>query len=181
MPSTAGPPISPRKVARKGSRRTVERKSIAATQSSVQPEAAKAIRIRAQIAELQAQLRELNVVEVPKVILPELHDPETGRVDAQKLADFIGAPLKPLAEALGFNYKAVHRNPSAAAYQVALRPVKRSLEFLHEFFGKDEAIRIWLNTPHPDLKGKTALDAILAGEAEAVLLILENAWNGVPV
>ena len=181
MPSTASPLIPPRKVARKVSRRTVERKSISATKNCVQPEAAKAIKIRAQIAELEAQLRELNVVEVPKVILPELHDPLTGRVDAQKLGDFMGTPLKPLAEALGFNYKAVHRNPSATTYQVALRPVKRSLELLHEFFGKDQAVRIWLNTPHPDLEGKTALDAILAGEAEAVLLILENAWNGVPV
>ncbi|WP_157210677.1 antitoxin Xre/MbcA/ParS toxin-binding domain-containing protein [Verrucomicrobium spinosum] len=138
-------------------------------------------KIRAQIAELEAQLRQLNAVDAPKVILSELHDSPTGRIDAQKLADFMGTPLKPLAEGLGFNYKAVHRNPSAATYQVALRRVKRSLELLHEFFGKDEAIRIWLNTPHPDLEGATALETILAGDANAVLLILENAWNGVPV
>lgn len=181
MPPTVSPLISPRKVARKVSRRTGERKPGAATKSSAQPETAKATKIRAQIAELEAQLRELNAVEVPKVILPELHDSQTGRIDAQKLADFMGTPLKPLAEGLGFNYKAVHRNPSATTYQVALRTVKRSLELLHEFFGKDEAIRIWLNTSHPDLEGATALETILAGKAKVVLLILENAWNGVPV
>lgn len=181
MPPTVSPLISPRKVARKVSRRTAEKNPGAATKSFGQPEAAKAIKIRAQIAELEAQLRQLNAVDAPKVILSELHDSPTGRIDAQKLADFMGTPLKPLAEGLGFNYKAVHRNPSAATYQVALRRVKRSLELLHEFFGKDEAIRIWLNTPHPDLEGATALETILAGDANAVLLILENAWNGVPV
>ena len=76
---------------------------------------------------------------------------------------------------------AVHRNPSAASFQEALRPVKRSLELLHEFFGPAEAIRVWLNTPHPDLDGTTALETILEGKAFAVALILENAWNGVPV
>lgn len=79
------------------------------------------------------------------------------------------------------NYKAVHRNPSATSFQKALRPVKRSLELLHEFFGTAEAIRAWLNTPHPDLDGSTALETILEGKGDAVGLILENAWNGVPV
>jgi len=51
----------------------------------------------------------------------------------------------------------VHRNPSAAGVQQAIRPVKRSLELLHEFFGPVEAIRAWLNTPHPDLDGTSAL------------------------
>jgi hypothetical protein len=183
MPAIVSPLISrPKLAAGKSSLREAAReKGGAGTNSSGQPRATKAMKIRAQIAELEAQLRHLNAVEVPKVILPELHDAQTGRIDAQKLADFMGTPLKPLAEGLGFNYKAVHRNPSAATYQSALRQVKRSLELLQEFFGKDEAIRIWLNTPHPDLEGATALETILAGKADAVLLILENAWNGVPV
>ena len=137
--------------------------------------------IRDQIAIQQKQLATLQVAEAPKVILPELHDEKSGRIDAVKVAEFMGVALKPLAEGLGLNYKAVHRNPSAASFQEALRPVKRSLELLQEFFGPAEAIRIWLNTPHPDLDGTTALETILEGKAFAVALILENAWNGVPV
>ena len=141
----------------------------------------KALRIRGQIARLEEELKALNVVEAPKVILPELHDAVTGRIDAQKVADFMGVPLKQLAEGLGLYYKAVHRSPSATGFQQALRPVKRSLELLHEFFGPVGAIRAWLNTPHPDLDGTSALETILEGKADAVALILENAWNGIPV
>src|SRR5579862_8026831 len=141
--------------------------------------AAKAVRLRAQIAKLEKELEALKAVKPPKVILPELHAPKTGRIDAQKMADFMGIALKPLAEGLGLNYKAVHRTPDAASFQEALRPLKRSLEILREFFGTPEAIRVWLNTPHPDLGGTTAIETILDGKAEAVALILENARNGV--
>jgi len=142
---------------------------------------AKALKIRAKIESLETQLKSLNIADSPKVILPELHDAKTGRIDAQKVADFMGVALKPFSEGVGLNYKAVHRNPSAAGFQESLRPVKRSLELLHEFFGPAEAIRVWLNTPHPDLAGTTALETILEGKADAVVIILENAWNGVPV
>jgi hypothetical protein len=141
----------------------------------------KVMKIRSQIARLEEKLKSFNVVEVPEVILPELHDAKTGRIDAQKVADFLGVPLKQLSEGLGLNYKAVHRSPSAAGFQHVLRPVKRSLELLHEFLGSAAAIRAWLNTPHPDLDGTSALETILEGKAGAVTLILENAWNGVPV
>ena len=117
----------------------------------------------------------------PRVILPELHDPATGRIDAQKVADFLSVPLKALAEALGLNYKAVHRTPGAPAFQQKLRSVKRILELLDDFFGSPEIVRTWLNSPHPEFGGQSALHAMLAGDTDAVVLILENAWNGVPV
>lgn len=139
-----------------------------------------------QLAELQGQLatiqQKLDTLRggTLRVILPELHDAATGRIDAQKVADFMGLPLKRLAEGLGLNYKAVHRSPAAEGWQEALRPVKRSLEILHEFFGPAETIRAWLNTSHPDLDGHTALATILDGRAFAVCRLLESAWNGVP-
>ena len=112
--------------------------------------------------------------------LPELHHQETGRIDAQKLADFMGISLKRLAEGLGLNYKAVHRNPSSESIQKALQPVKRVMELLYEFFPRPESIRIWINTPHPDLGGRTALDTVLDKNSRAVITILENALAGIP-
>ena len=115
-----------------------------------------------------------------QVILPELHDKASGRIDAQKLADYMGLPLKRLTDGLQLNYKATHRNPSAEACQPPLQPVKRAVEILHEFFHKPETVRVWLNTPHPDLDGHTALEMTLANRTYAVLRILENAAAGVP-
>ena len=129
-------------------------------------------------AELQTLLRGRATLQV---ILPELHDETNGRLDAQKLAAYLGVPLKRLAEGLRLNYKAVHRNPSAAGFQPALKPIKRCLEILHGFFHKPETVRVWLNTPHPDLENRTALEVVLSHNPVAVLRILENAAAGVPV
>jgi Antitoxin Xre/MbcA/ParS C-terminal toxin-binding domain len=129
-------------------------------------------------SQVQAFLRGAGALQVT---LPELHDEATGRVDAQKVANYMGVPLARLAQALRLNYKALHRNPSAEAAQAALKPVKRSLEILHEFFQKSETVRVWLNTPHPDLDGHSALEMILVNNSNAVLRVLENAAAGVPV
>ena len=140
------------------------------------------VELKNQITAVQEQLQILlRGAGGLQVILPELHDKASGRIDAQKLAVYMGVPLKRLAEGLRLNYKAIHRNPSAEASQPPLKPVKRSLEILHEFFHKPEMVRVWLNTPHPDLEGKTALEMILANNPNAVLRILENAAAGVPV
>ena len=137
--------------------------------------------VEEQIAALEEKLRSLRGIASVRVILPQLHDEVTGRVDAQKVADHLGVPLKRLAEGLGLNYKTAHRNPDAESFQETLRPVKRSLEILDEFFRKPELVRAWLHTPHPDLDGSTALETILGNRAEAVCTILENALAGVPV
>jgi hypothetical protein len=136
--------------------------------------------LRDEVSILREKSAAPRTVNLPKVILPELHDKQSGRIDAQKVAEFMAIPLKQLADGLRLNYKVMHRTPSAVIFQEALRPVKRSLELLHEFFGPVETIRVWLNTPHPSLDGTTALETILEGKAFAVVRILENAWNGLP-
>jgi hypothetical protein len=142
----------------------------------------RAAELQSQVAAMQEKLQTLlRGVGGLQVVLPELHDETSGRIDAQKLAVYMGVPLKRLAEGLQLNYKAIHRNPSAEAIQPPLKPVKRSMEILNEFFNKPETVRVWLNTPHPDLDGHTALEMILADNPIAVLRILENAAAGVPV
>jgi len=142
----------------------------------------RAAKMQKRITALQEQIQSLlRSAGGLQVTLPELHDEASGRIDAQKLARYMGVPLARLAEAWHLNYKAIHRNPSAESAQPPLKPVKRALEILHEFFQKPETVRVWLNTPHPDLDGRTALEMILANNAIAVLRILENAAAGVPV
>jgi Protein of unknown function (DUF2384) len=142
----------------------------------------RAVELQTQVAAMQEQIQALlRGVGGLQVVLPELHDATSGRIDAQKLAVYMGLPLKRLAEGLQLNYKAIHRNPSAEAFQPALKPVKRSVEILQDFFHKPETVRVWLNTSHPDLDGHTALEMILANNPNAVLRILENAAAGVPV
>ena len=93
----------------------------------------------------------------------------------------MGIPLKRLVEGLDLSYKAAHKNPSSESFQVVLQPIKRILEILDEIFAKPETVRAWLNTPHADLGGRTALQTILEKNSQAVLTVLENAVAGVPV
>jgi len=112
--------------------------------------------------------------------LPTLYDPESARLDAERIAEYLDVPLEKLAQAIGRDWATVHRRPAAAAIQQDLLHIKLSLDVLAELFGAREIIREWLNTPHPDLDGRTALSVILEGHAEAVEGMLVGAMLGIP-
>lgn len=116
----------------------------------------------------------------PRVILPELHDPNNGRLDAERFANYLGIPLSKLAAGLKVNYGTVHKTPSAESLQPALRTIKRSLEILTEVVGNRETVLAWLNSPHPDLDKETPLQLIQEGRAEELEAILENAVAAIP-
>ena len=107
-----------------------------------------------------------------------LRDPETGRLDAKRVAGYLDVPLKQFAEAIGENYKALHKTPSRASLQEKLLPVERAIALLDERLRERGRVRAWLNTPHPDLGGRTALSVILEGHATIVSDMLEAAAAG---
>ena len=114
------------------------------------------------------------------VALPELHDTSTGRLNAERIAEFLDVPLSKLVAGLGANYAAVHKTPAADSLQDKLIPVTRSLEILAIVLGDRKAILRWLNSPHPDLGTRTPMQVILDGQVGAVRTILENAIAGTP-
>lgn len=114
------------------------------------------------------------------VPLQELHDRETGRIDAKKIADFLGIPLAKLAAPLEVNYQTVYKTPAAPALQQKLRPIKRSLELISGVTRERADARAWLNNAHPDLGGRTPMDIILDGRAGAIVTMLHNAFAGIP-
>jgi hypothetical protein len=121
------------------------------------------------------------VLSQPIVVsLQELHDPETGRLDASQLAEYLKVPLKQMAQALGKSYGAVHKTPSAPDLQPTLQSVKRTLEILEQVFPSRAGVLAWLNNPHPDLGRRTPLEVILEGYPGAVKGMLEAALMGIP-
>lgn len=116
----------------------------------------------------------------PAVTLPQLHDPETGRLDAGRIAEYLKIPLKELSEALGRNYSTIHKTPAAPALQPVLRPIKRSLEILEQLLVDRAAVLAWLKSPHADLGRRTPLEVILEGRAQVVEDMLEDALEGMP-
>ncbi|MFI5095060.1 MAG: response regulator [Candidatus Acidiferrum sp.] len=110
----------------------------------------------------------------------ELHDPKTGRIDAKKMAQFLGISLGQLAGALKVSYPAVHKTPFAPNLQESLRPIKRSIDLISAAALSPEDARAWLNSAHPDLDERAPIDVILAGDADAVVTLLSNAMAGIP-
>ncbi len=114
------------------------------------------------------------------VALPELHNPDSGRLDARLMADYLSIPLARLADAIGKKYASLHKTPDAPAVQDALFPIKRSLEILTRVIEDHSTILAWLNSPHPDLGQRTPLQVMLEGHADAVAGMLEDAMAGMP-
>jgi CheY-like chemotaxis protein len=112
-------------------------------------------------------------------LVAELHDPATGRVNAKKLADYLGIPLVSLANAIGKDYKAVFKTPASEPLQSALAPIHRTVVALHRYFGRREESLAWLNTVNPELDAKRPKDLVLEGKAEIVADMLEGALAGV--
>lgn len=120
---------------------------------------------------------------VPTQLVPllGLHNPDTGRLDARRMAEYLGVPLTLLAAAIQRPYQGLYKTPDSPAAQEALRPIKRALSILYELSGEnDAAVRAWLNTPHPDLGEITPLQAIMNGHAGAVEGMLAGALAGLP-
>ncbi|MHB8574641.1 MAG: hypothetical protein ACYDCQ_04855 [Dehalococcoidia bacterium] len=46
------------------------------------------------------------------VTLPELYDPGSGALDAQRMADYLAVPLARLSPMLGRKYSTVHKSPA---------------------------------------------------------------------
>ena len=105
----------------------------------------------------------------------------TKQTDARVMATGLGVSSECLCDGLGLGREAMQCDSSAAAIQLALGPIIRTLEVLDGLFRDPEAVHAWLRTPHPDLDGSTALETILNNQAQAVCTILENALSGVPV
>ena len=115
-------------------------------------------------------------------LMPELHDPKTGRLDARRLAEWFGLPLTVLARALGREYATVHRTPAGLALQKGLRVYLRIASALDRVVGSAAAARVWLNAPNPDLADETprTLMERSADDAEVVAGLLEDSLLGMP-
>src|SRR6185295_872501 len=107
-----------------------------------------------------------------------LHDPDTGRLDAVRVARYLNESLVFMAAALRRNYSTVAKTPAAVPLQERLRDFKRIIEVLEHVLGGPEGMRIWMNTPHPDLDGETPRDVIASGKVAVVRGMIDSSLSG---
>ena len=117
---------------------------------------------------------------VARHVLLDLHDPETGRLDARRIADYLSISLSSLAAVTRGSVAAIHKAPAANSLQQALAPIARTISLLSEVFQSKLHIQAWLHSPHPDLGNQIPMKLILGGHAGAVADMLAAAWAGQP-
>jgi CheY-like chemotaxis protein len=113
-------------------------------------------------------------------LTPEVRNPKSGRLDARRISGLFAVPLNRLAKSLDVDAAAVYKTPDAPALQARLLLYERIAKSLLRLLGSEEGLRIWLNTPEPDLDNEVPRDLILNGEGEAVAELLEDMQEGQP-
>jgi hypothetical protein len=113
-------------------------------------------------------------------LAPELHDPESGRLDARRVSAHFGLPLAEVARVLGRGVATVHKTPDAPSLQSGLALFERVAVSLRRLAGPPDNWRIWLNATNPDLGGETPLFFIRNGKGQIVAELLEDALFGQP-
>lgn len=110
-----------------------------------------------------------------------LRNPNSGRLDARRVADFYGEPLKKFANKLGVTPPAVSQTPDSPKYQGLLgyfEMVARITPLLEN----KASFNGWVRTPNRELKGKTPLDLLWGGpsRAQRVVDAVEDVLVGHP-
>jgi hypothetical protein len=160
--------------------------NLAHSAADVVVEPYEAAELRMRVDRTVSSLRPTAVIDPPSATtgaarprLIELHDSATGRIDARKLARYLGIPLTSLANAIDKDYKAVFKTPASESLQPALAPIHRTVVALDRYFDRRDESLAWLNTANPELGAKRPKDLLLDGKAEIVADMLEGALAGV--
>ena len=119
-------------------------------------------------------------IALARHVLTDLHDPETGRLDAKRIAAYLHVSLSSLAAITGGSVAAIHKAPAANSLQQTLAPIAQTISVLTEVLSSKELVLAWLNSPHPDLGNQTPLQLILGGHAGTVADLVAAALAGQP-
>jgi Protein of unknown function (DUF2384) len=109
-----------------------------------------------------------------------LFDPKNGRLDARRVAQLFGLPLRSLSRMLGIKYETVHKTSSSAAVHEALLDYERVARALSLLNDDKVAFKQWLNRKNRDLDQRTPLEAIKEGYVTSVADLIESALLGEP-
>lgn len=113
-------------------------------------------------------------------VVPRLHDPQSGRLDAARIAEFFALPLAGIARIVGRSLPTLHKTPDAPSLQESLAVFERIAASLIRSKATGITMRSWLGARHPELSDKTPLAVIEEGHAGVVADLLDDTLVGQP-
>jgi hypothetical protein len=96
---------------------------------------------------------------------PTLFNPESGRLDAARIARELNLPVGTIAEAIGRKAPGVRKHPDASSLQAELRRVYRIwVSVVDLYSGNKTNARIFLNAPNRHLENHAPVEFIEKGD-----------------
>ena len=101
-------------------------------------------------------------------------------LDPHRIAAMLGVSLTALAKLAGVSRATIVRTPLGPRGREALEPISRILTQATDMTGSEREAGIWFRYhPIASMGTRTAMEHVAAGNAETVLLHLEDVRNGV--
>ncbi|HEV2961237.1 MAG TPA: response regulator [Candidatus Angelobacter sp.] len=113
-------------------------------------------------------------------LIEKLHDPETGRLDAQRIAHFFGLKVAELARILKKRVGTVSKTSNAPALQEALRPLESIASGLLRLLGGEARVRMWLQAANPALDGHAPMELLRMGKIADLGDFVQDLLEGRP-
>jgi uncharacterized protein (DUF2384 family) len=105
---------------------------------------------------------------------PALFNPQTGRLDAARIAHELNVPVGMIAEAIGRKAPGVRKHPDASSLQGELRRIYRIWVALVDLYAGDRShARIFLNAPNRHLENQAPIEFIEQGNLAPLELFLD--------
>ena len=105
---------------------------------------------------------------------PALFNPQTGRLDAARIAHELNVPVGMIAEAIGRKAPGVRKHPDASSLQGELRRIYRIWVALVDLYAGDKThARIFLNAPNRHLENQAPIEFIENGNLALLEMFLD--------
>jgi uncharacterized protein (DUF2384 family) len=105
---------------------------------------------------------------------PALFNPQTGRLDAARIAHELNVPVGMIAEAIGRKAPGVRKHPDASSLQGELRRIYRIWVALVDLYAGDKThARIFLNAPNRHLENQAPIEFIENGNLAPLEMFLD--------
>jgi len=105
---------------------------------------------------------------------PTMFNPDTGRLDAERIARELNVPVETIAEAIRQKASAVRKSPDASSLQDELRRLYRIwVALLGLFAGNKTNTRIFLNAPNRSLEDHAPIEFMRSGNFGPLELFID--------
>ncbi|MBZ0186367.1 MAG: response regulator [Candidatus Obscuribacterales bacterium] len=113
-------------------------------------------------------------------VVGELRNDESGRLDATKIAEVFGLTMAEVAECVGRPRTTIVKTPDAMSVQVKLQHFERIAGGLLTVTGSMKGLKMWLNSPAPNLDGHMPVEVLKRGKVELLAGWVDDARLGSP-